>query len=162
MRLINSNLENEINIKDKKNNEHVIKRHSPSSLLLMEMIISILIFIVCGAICVQLFTKAHTLNVDTTELNHAVVLSESAAELYRNYNSDMEKVKEYYPLGTEKNDGYGVFFDKNFEQCEEENAEYLMQFRNYKYIVNECEMNVLKIVFLNGHSKIIFDLEIEK
>lgn len=63
-------------------------RTSKSSLFLMELIISILFFSIASAVCIQLFVKAHLLNVRTQEQNQTVVWSQNLAELWRAYEGD--------------------------------------------------------------------------
>ena len=59
---------------------------SKASLFLMELIIAILIFSLSSALCVQLFAKAHLLSNKTKDLNHAISLCESVAEVYYGVN----------------------------------------------------------------------------
>lgn len=63
-------------------------RTSKSSLFLMELVISILFFSIASAVCIQLFVKAHLLNVRTQEQNQTVVWSQNLAELWRAYEGD--------------------------------------------------------------------------
>lgn len=63
-------------------------RTSKSSLFLMELIISILFFSIASAVCIQLFVKAHLLNIRTQEQNQTVVWSQNLAELWRAYEGD--------------------------------------------------------------------------
>lgn len=145
------------------NTEEMVKhKRSGSSLFLMEMIISIFIFIICGAICIKLFVNAHMINENTKALNHAVVQTESAAELYRNYNGDFEEVKNYYPYGQDSDQAFVVFYDENYEECQEENAVYKMQLINRKNIINNFEMKELLAVFIDKQGKAVFELSVEQ
>ena len=54
----------------------------------MELVISILFFSIASAVCIQLFVKAHLLNVRTQEQNQTVVWSQNLAELWRAYEGD--------------------------------------------------------------------------
>lgn len=56
-----------------------MKRHSKTSLFLMELILSILLFSLCSAICVQLFVRAHRKEQNAIFLNWAVLACDSAA-----------------------------------------------------------------------------------
>ena len=62
---------------------------SKSSLFLMELIISILFFSIASAVCIQLFVKAHLMNIRTQEQNQTVVWSQNLAELWRAYDGDI-------------------------------------------------------------------------
>lgn len=57
-------------------------KHSRSSLFLMELIIAILFFSLTGAVCIQLFVKAHLISRSTIELNHAIVQAQNLAEIW--------------------------------------------------------------------------------
>lgn len=50
----------------------------------MEMIIAILFFSLCSAVCIQLFARSHTLNRESTDLIQASSLSHNIAEVYMN------------------------------------------------------------------------------
>lgn len=62
---------------------------SKSSLFLTEMILSILIFSVAAAICVQIFVKAHVLSQKNEDINCAQNAAASMSEVL-----SMEKVDE--------------------------------------------------------------------
>ena len=55
--------------------------HSRSGIFLMEIIIAILFFALVSAVCLQIFVKAHGMSSRTAELNLAVSLTSSMAEL---------------------------------------------------------------------------------
>ena len=61
---------------------------SKSSLFLLELIIAILFFSVASALCVQLFVKSHQMSVKSSDLNHAVLVAQSAADVYKAAGSD--------------------------------------------------------------------------
>ena len=68
-------------------------KSSKSSLFLMELIISILFFSIASAVCIQLFVKAHLLNVRTQEKNETVVWVQNLAELWDSCDGDMLFIK---------------------------------------------------------------------
>lgn len=67
-------------------------KHSKTSLFLMELIISILFFTISGAVCVQLFVKAHQISTNSVSLNHSMRWCENIAELLQAYEGDLAKV----------------------------------------------------------------------
>ena len=67
---------------------------SKSSLFLMELIISILFFSIASAVCIQLFVKAHLLNVRTGERNETVVWVQNLAELWTACDGDSSLISE--------------------------------------------------------------------
>lgn len=73
---------------------------SSSSLFLMELILSILIFALASAVCVSFFVRSHTLSVQAQQMNQAVQSVDQAAELIRGSASteDLEQqLQQAYP-----------------------------------------------------------------
>ena len=54
-----------------------------SSIFLLELIVSILFFSIAGAVCTQVFVKAHSLSVEAQQLAEAVGICSNCAELVR-------------------------------------------------------------------------------
>lgn len=78
-------------------------RNSRSSLFLMELVIVILFFSLASAVCVRLFVKAHQMDQNTVNLNHAMMWIQNYAEEFRSY-----------PFVTSET----IFFDKDWNACE--------------------------------------------
>ncbi len=90
-----------------------MKTRSASSLLLTELIFSVLFFILAASVCVQLFARAAILSDSTAEKNKAVLLAETRAEEFYAAGGHLESRVEYY--------------SKNFEEASsEEDAAYSM------------------------------------
>jgi len=99
---------------------------SKTSLFLMELIITILLFAACGAVCMRLFVSAHVMTMDTVELNRSVSIAQGFAEVMRGTDGDMQSVLEHYPDAITGGEGFfEVYYDKNFEPCDYENASYV-------------------------------------
>ena len=63
----------------------------------MELIITILLFAACGAVCVKLFVTSYVMTKETVELNEAVSIAQGFAEVMRGTNGDIDSVIEHYP-----------------------------------------------------------------
>ena len=99
---------------------------SKTSLFLMEMIITVLLFAVCSAVCVRLFAMAHTLSTDTRELNEAVSLAQGFAESMRGTDGRIDSILEYYPEAVKGGDNFFVvYYDENFNPCKYNGAVYV-------------------------------------
>ena len=99
---------------------------SKTSLFLMELIITILLFAACGAVCVRLFVTSYVMTQDTVELNEAVSIAQGFAEVMRGTDGDIDSVLEHYPDAIRGGDGFfEVFYDEDFEICGYENASYV-------------------------------------
>ena len=92
----------------------------------MELIITILLFAACGAVCMKLFVTAHVMTLDTVELNRSVSIAQGFAEVMRGTDGDMKSVLEHYPEAITGGEGFfEVYYDGNFEPCDYENASYV-------------------------------------
>lgn len=99
---------------------------SKTSLFLMELIITILFFSIAGAVCVQFFVKAHTIGIQTKELNHAVTAAQGFAEVMRGTDGSIDSILAVYPDAVQGNDTFfEVFYDKDFLPCEPDAAVYV-------------------------------------
>ena len=87
--------------------QHTSKR---SSLFLLELIIAIAFFSIAAAVCVQFFVKSHTLENQSTELNHAVHLATTTAEAFRHSTLSSEE----------------IHYDKNWNKCVDSDAVYTL------------------------------------
>lgn len=110
---------------------------SRSCLFLMEMIIAILFFSLVSAVCLQVFTKAHLLSEDASDLSAAVVQTESVAELLKHSESSgnasfAELLKNEYSNYAKEESIYSVYFDENWNNCEAGEGFYIMKIHPVK------------------------------
>ncbi len=102
---------------------------SKASLFLMELIIAILIFSLASGFCVRFFAKAHILTEDTKNLNHAVSLTQSAAEIFYGMNGQLNEIQSTLDAdknGKCENGLLSVYYDHNFQVCTKDSATYEM------------------------------------
>lgn len=101
-------------------------RKSKTSLFLMELIITIMFFSVCAAVCLQLFVKTHLLGKDTMELNHAVAEAQCFAEIMRGTDGSIQKITALYPDAVSDGESFfEVYYDEQFIKCDYSNAAYI-------------------------------------
>lgn len=67
-----------------------------NNLFFIELILSIFFFILCAAVCTQLFVSAHLQNEKTEDTNQAILLSQNAAELFLGNQGNMETLKKSF------------------------------------------------------------------
>ena len=102
---------------------------SKSQVFLMEFILVILFFALCGAICVKAFVQADTLSKESRRLNQGMLLVQSAVECVKaspnaqlpdllSETMDMERVDEGL---------YRSYYDLEFRSCGAENAAYYLE-----------------------------------
>ncbi|MCQ2545351.1 MAG: hypothetical protein MJ144_02850 [Clostridia bacterium] len=108
-------------------------RARSSSLFLLELIIAILFFSACAAVCVQFFVKSHTMSQDSKELNFAVNECTTLAEIIQSSDTESQAVssiKDIFPNADIQMDAeattMGIYFDENFKECTPANAKYIV------------------------------------
>lgn len=98
--------------------------HSKTSLFLMELIISIMFFSVSGAICIELFVKAHTLSEESVELNNSVLWTQNIAEVFQGCYGNLHSIADFFTdssvvlVSYEDNPEVGtlvMYFDENWK-----------------------------------------------
>lgn len=67
------------------------RKASRSTLMLAELLIVILIFALCAAVCLSLFGTASRMSADSDRLNHAVSLSKSVASCYKAADGELHE-----------------------------------------------------------------------
>lgn len=98
---------------------------SRTSLFLMELIIAILFFSLASAVCMQLFAKAHLTSMKTKELNHAVLIAQSYAEVMRGTDGSIESITAQFPDAIVDDNYFEVFYDSDFNVCAPDDASYV-------------------------------------
>lgn len=67
-----------------------------NNLFFIELMFSILFFIICATVCTQLFVHAHLLNKETESTTQALLLSQNIAELFLGNQGDILSVKQFF------------------------------------------------------------------
>lgn len=108
-------------------------RARSSSLFLLELIIAILFFSACAAVCVQFFVKSHTMSQDSKELNFAVNECTALAEIIQSSDTESKAVStigNIYPDADIQMDAKAttteIYFDENFRECNKKDAKYIV------------------------------------
>ena len=92
---------------------------SKSSLFLMEILVSILLFSVASAVCVQVFVKASQLNKSSRELEQSLRVAQNFAEIMRNSKTPAETL---FPDAKVDRSEISVSFDQSFAPCPKEST----------------------------------------
>ncbi|MCR5268475.1 MAG: hypothetical protein K6E16_08160 [Lachnospiraceae bacterium] len=125
---------------------------SKTSLFLMELIIVILFFSIASAVCMQLFAKSHTIGKQTQELNHAVAIAQSYAEVMRGTDGSMESILAAFPDAVAEDNYFEVFYDEQFQVCAPDKAAYVS---DVTITPNGAIQNMeIRIVKLSDYSEI--------
>ena len=101
------------------------KAKSRTSLVLMELIITILFFSLASAVCVQLFVRTHLTSNETKKLNEAINITQSIAEVMNGTDGSLTSVQNHYPNAVGDDDYFVIYYDENFKETDDyENASY--------------------------------------
>lgn len=68
----------------------------------MELLICVIFFTLCAAICVKTFASSYSLSKKSSDLSGSVLATQSIAEVYKAENGNLDKVLSLFP--TEKKD----------------------------------------------------------
>lgn len=129
-----------------------------AKLFLTELMFSIFFFAVIAAICVQLFSGAHTRSVHSKELVQSVNLASNVAEYYTVWDWEEESWQKVFPEGEWQGDVWQASFDESWEPCEE-SGEYLLQME----VVNGDEYREAYIAIMEIETeRVIYELAIKR
>ncbi len=67
---------------------------SKTSLFLIEMMLMVLVFALCSAVCVRIFAYSQQLSRDSRNLSNACIVAQSAASCYKVERGDIERTIE--------------------------------------------------------------------
>lgn len=97
---------------------------SRTSLVLMELIITILFFSLASAVCVQLFVQAHLTAKETKCLNNAINITQSISEVMNGTDGSLESIQQFFKNASGDDNYFVIYYDENFNESDFENAEY--------------------------------------
>ncbi len=112
----------------------------------MEMIIVIFFFSLSSAVCIQIFTKAHSISRATEEMSDAVLWGENAGELFYEYKEEFadrtagvfDRVPEGYEvvLDLKEEDGF-LYLDYAYVCKDDDRTVYTLSFK--QHVKEVCE-----------------------
>lgn len=96
------------------------RKASKSTLLLMELVMVILVFALCAAVCLGLFGASQKMTEDSDNLNHAVTVSRTAANCYKAANGDLQQLVHLMgsPADFTEQAQLVVYYDKHWNPTE--------------------------------------------
>ena len=101
-------------------------RNSRASIFLMELMISILFFAISGAVCIQLFVKAHAINEETEAKSKAILIAQDICEYYHHCNGDKAEFLSYYWDYEETEENVFLYFTESGSSCSNIGAKYVV------------------------------------
>ncbi|MCL2151522.1 MAG: hypothetical protein FWH57_00955 [Oscillospiraceae bacterium] len=105
-----------------------MNQRSRSTLFLIEQLIVVAVFAICGAACVSILTSAYLTARDSKDIVNAISVAESGAESYKATGGDMIKAVEMLGGGAISNsDGAYeaiIYYDRQWHICAIDEAFY--------------------------------------
>ena len=101
-----------------------MKKHAfHSRAFFIEIVMNLLLFTVCAAICLQLFAMAYTRNADSRILAEASLKAQTLAEVFKLESGQKESVARRSGGGISGNE-IQIFYDKDWNSASESEALY--------------------------------------
>ena len=118
---------------------------SKSALFLIEMIISILFFIISTAICMQVFVTAHLISKKSVDLSTSIFQAQTVASLYSAGKGDIAFLVDKLQYNENADGTYTSYFDANGVFTNKENSLYQLD-------IEETDNSNLNTISIEIHS----------
>ena len=99
------------------------KRASHSRAIFLEIILNLLLFTACAAICLQLFVKAYVQNTDSRMLTEASMKAQSMAEVFKHERGQAVPIAQCFD-GIVSAGSVLVFYDREWNPSSKSEAYY--------------------------------------
>ena len=99
-----------------------MNRKQHSGMFLMEMIVVILFFILCAAICIETFVKADSMSRKAVDLNRSVQVAQTVAEVWKSEGKEGLQKRLKAAVSGDGDEASEMWFDAQGEPCEAEEA----------------------------------------
>lgn len=104
-----------------------MNNRSRTVLFLMEILVVIVIFAVCAAACVKIFTEAYITANNARDLNSALLAAKSSAESYKAVSGDLSAWSSITGGHISTDETAFIFYDKEWKSCDESKAAYILR-----------------------------------
>ena len=104
----------------------VLYEKSKTSLVLMEIIISVFLFMVVSVVCIQMFSKAYTMSSSSVKKEKAAMITGEAADILQSTRGDIGLLCSIYQFEENDNGELRVYFDNDFTECNKEESTYVL------------------------------------
>ena len=135
-------------------------KHSRSTLFLLELIIAIFFFSVASTVCIQLFAKSHLLSKQTINENHAVTQTQNLAESFLGSDGNFLEMKKHFPNAEYNDNSLALYFDKDWNFCNVENAHFVATLDYALKDNNLCTANIAVTTCDLDNAKILYSIEL--
>ena len=105
------------------------QKRNGSHLILMELMLVLFFFAICGAILLQVFVKSHNISIKAKELTETKNYVTQVAELFESGWTTIDGYQKYFPKMEGSKGRYQGYFDENWNMTSKKNAIYQMTIR---------------------------------
>lgn len=128
-----------------------------SKLVLLELILSIFMFSIITAVCIQVFSKSHQISENSNELTESINLCSSVAELFRT-DADENTWFQTFPMGELGERGFTADFDEEFSPVNSSSAYKLMAEFSQNNGYDTAEISMIRI----SDFETVYSLKVER
>lgn len=115
------------NDKTKKNRDTASTyEKSKTSVVLMEIIISIFLFMIVSSVCIQLFVQSYKINETSTDLQNSSVIASEVADLLILNDGDIFEVSEMFENAVVSGNTMEIYYDDSFAICNKDDSLYTL------------------------------------
>lgn len=93
-------------------------RYSKKNLFLLELLISIVLFMLLLIVGLQFFIRAHKITNKTEQLHEAVTICNNLAAIFESGDGTYHSIDEYYASDIETDSKCLIALNSNFEECD--------------------------------------------
>ena len=105
------------------------QRRNGTHLILMELMLVLFFFAICGSILLQVFVKSHNISTKAREMTETKNYVTQAAELIEAGSYKIEDFQEYFAKINGKDGDYRCYFDQDWKETKKDKAVYQMMIK---------------------------------
>ena len=133
-----------------------LNSRSKSSLFLIEMLLSLLIFALACTACVKIFASARLFRQQAREWNHIQELTSNTGEFLEGWNKDPDAFLTFFPQGQKQDDSFNYYYDTDWKSCSPQEASYKMNVR----FICENKKKTAMLCFSAISGKILYETKL--
>lgn len=126
------------------------------NLFLLELMISIALFMLLLIVGLLFFIKAHKLTIKTSELHEAVNVCSNIAALYESGDGSLSTISEEYNEKIIMPDQLVIYLDDNYEECPSGQSSFYVTISN---VTTENRLSTVEIAFHNSEQEVLYTLQ---
>jgi hypothetical protein len=125
-----------------------MKRLQKSRLFFLELMVCMLFFCVCSAICLGVFARAHQMSAQSAAMTHALLRAESAAEAYKAADGDLSAAAQWLD-GSLDGTTVTIYYDDTWQTVSGETASYVLTISSRD---GSCPTAEVRVAELDGET----------